>query len=434
VSGPDALAVGDRIVRLKRGQRLAEVPGWSVALGEAVDPANGTILDEVIAVVMRRPRSYTGEDVLEIQCHGGRLMAEKILALALAGGACPAEAGEFTRRAFLSGRITLEEAEAVLDLVNAPSESSLRAAGRRLKGELGARIRGWEARLFGILAAFHAAADFPEDVGDQVIGPMKELVALRDEARALLDRAPLGLALVSGIEVCLVGRPNAGKSSLFNALLGEDRAIVTVVPGTTRDVLRERTEWRGLPVVLLDTAGLCETSDVVETIGVERARSAATEAEVILYVVDDTVGLTGEDAGWISRWRDRKMLVVVNKVDKGAGRVAGTEVTMVAGHDWLRVCAVTKEGLEQVKDRVLGWFSAGGAPESAVPGSARQVDCLRRAVQAMEQAVSQGEIGWTEDVVVLSLEEAARAFAALTGREVSKETLDRVFSRFCVGK
>jgi tRNA modification GTPase len=434
LSGPCALEIGDRIMRLRRGRTLSGLPGWSVALGDVIDPDDGTPVDEAIAVVMRGPRSYTGEDVVEIQCHGGRLVTEKILALALANGAGAAGAGEFTRRAFLSGRITLEEAEAVLDLVNAPSERSLREAGRRLKGELGFKIRAWELRLFGVLAALQGGADFPEDIGDQMAGAMKDLKVLHEEARDLLKRAPLGLALACGIEVCLVGRPNSGKSSLFNALLGQDRAIVTVVPGTTRDVLREKTEWAGLPVVLLDTAGLRETSEVVEAIGVERATMAAAEAGVILYVVDDTVGLAEEDGDWISRWEDRKLLVVVTKVDLGAGQVIPSEVERLSGGNWLRTSSITGEGLEQVKEQVTGWFSRGGLLEGAVPGSARQVDCLRRAVKAMEQAIGQSEDGWTEDVVVLSLEEAARSFAELTGKNVSEATLEQVFSKFCVGK
>ncbi len=434
ISGPDALEVGGRMVRLRMRRDLFELRGWSVGLGEVLDPKDGSTVDEVIAVVMPGPHSYTGEDVVEIQCHGGRLVTEKILALALESGARPAEAGEFTRRAFLSGRITLEQAEAVLDLVNAPSEASLAQASRRLKGELGAKIRDWDARLFGALAALQGGADFLEDVGDQTEAALRDVEVVRDEIRGLLRNAPLGLALAGGIEVCLVGRPNAGKSSLFNALLGQERAIVTVVPGTTRDVLRERTEWAGLPVVLLDTAGLRETSEVVEMIGVERARSAAATSEVILYVVDDTAGLTEEDKTWIARWRDRKLIVAVNKVDAGVGLVKAGELRELAGDNWVRVSSVTNEGLEQVKDGVAAWYSRGGNPEGAIPGSARQVDCLRRAEQAISTALSQAAEGWTEDVVVLSLEDAAQAFAELTGKNVSQETLEQVFSRFCVGK
>lgn len=433
ISGPSAVEVASRFVRLKRGPGTWRRKRWSVALGTAVDPDSGRPVDEVIALCMPGPRSYTGEDVVEIQCHGGRLVTEKILGLALQCGARPACQGEFTRRAYLGGRITLDQAEAVLDLVNAPSEASLLAAGRRLKGELGDRVRQMEEKVLSALAALMAATDFPEDVEDQSHEVFLDLDRVRDDIRSLLSTAPLGLALAAGVEVCLVGRPNAGKSSLFNALLGRERAIVTEVPGTTRDVLREHTEWGSLPVTLLDTAGLRETSEVVEAIGVERAREAALSSEVILYVVDATAPLTQEDRSWIERWQDRRLLVVANKDDLGPDAACLSELDSMVPGRWVGVSSVTGKGLEQVRSIVSQWFS-GGHPESALPGSARQVDCLRRAEQALAEALERRKTGWTEDVVVLALEEAAGALAELTGRRVSEAALEQVFSRFCVGK
>ena len=434
ISGAGALAVGDKIIRLRNGRAVSRVRSWSLSLGDVTDPDTGEVVDEAVAVVMRAPRSYTGEDVLEIQCHGGRLVTEKVLELVLANGARPAGPGEFTRRAYLSGRITLEEAEAVLDLINAPSEASLREAGQRLRGELGSMVRAWEGRLYEVLAVLQGGEDFPEDVSDVTEKAMEDLRSLHGEIQAVLSRAPLGMALVSGIEVCLVGRPNAGKSSIFNALLGQERAIVTDVPGTTRDVLRERTLWGGLPVVLLDTAGLRQTHEIVEAIGVEKAESAASEAEVILYVVDDTVGLSPEDREWISRWRGRKLLVLVNKCDLGVGRVSADDIREFLGADWLRVSGVTGQGVERIKERVCSWFAEGGLPESALPGPARQVDCLRRASEAIGTALRDRQGGWTEDVMVMSLEEAAKTLSEISGKNVPEEVLDQVFSKFCVGK
>lgn len=433
VSGKRALEVAGGFIRLRQAGRPSELRSWSAALGVAVDPQTGREVDEVIALVMRGPRSYTGEDVMEVQCHGGRLVAEKILSLALSCGARPACPGEFTRRAYLCGRITLDQAEAILDLVEAPSEASLLEAGRRLKGELGQLIRAWEGRVLGALAALLAAADFPEDVGDQSSDAFRELAAVRSEIGDLLARSPLGLALASGIEVCLVGRPNVGKSSLFNALLGRDRAIVTEVPGTTRDVLRERTEWSSLPIILLDTAGLRDTSEVVEAIGVDRAREAASGSEVILYVMDDSAPLSAEDLSWIALWRGRRLIVVVNKADLGAGLVSEAQLRELVGDNWVKVSTVTKEGLERLREAVVGWF-AESHPEGALPGSARQVDCLRRAEAALSTALGTQAEGWTEDVVVLGVESAAAALAELTGKRVSDEALDQVLSRFCVGK
>lgn len=435
VSGPDAVAVAGRTVKLKSGAALTSLRPWTVRLASVVG-RDGTVIDEALVLVMKAPRSYTGEDLVEVQCHGGSLVSQKVLATLLEGGARHGEPGEFTRRAFLNQRITLEEAEAVLDVVQAPTEYALSQAGRRLRGELGDRVRRWEARLYAALAALQAGLDFPEDV-DHASSPMlEEMAGVHKEISDLLDRAPLGLALTSGIEVCLVGPPNAGKSSLFNALLAAERAIVTEVPGTTRDVLRERTEWNGLPVLLLDTAGLRETSDVVETIGVEKAEQAASESEVIVYVVDSTVGLAGDDKDWIQKWlrQGRKVLLVATKIDARPTKVVESELEAVSGGCFVPASAKTGAGLEEIKKRVTGWFSRGDDLHLLSPGSARQVDCLRRACSSLGEALSRHAEGWTEDVVVICLEESLKALAELTGKNVGEETLEQVFSRFCVGK
>jgi tRNA modification GTPase len=435
VSGPDAVLAAGKTLRLRSGAPLSSVRPWTVRLASVVD-REGVTIDEALVLVMRGPRSYTGEDLVEVQCHGGSLVSQKVLASVLEAGARHAEPGEFTRRAFLNGRITLEEAEAVLEVVNAPTEYALSQAGRRLRGELGARVRKWETRLYSALAALQASADFPEDVDEVSSHAMEEVLSAHKEIAALLDRAPLGLALSCGIEVCLVGPPNAGKSSLFNALLAADRAIVTEVPGTTRDVLRETTEWDGLPVILLDTAGLRQTSDVVEIIGVERAERAASESEVIIYVFDSALGLGSEDRDWIGKWlkQGRRVLLVAGKSDAGACKVSESEINEVAGGAFVLASAVTGAGLEEIKKRVTDWFRRGQDPRLLSPGSARQVDCLRRASSSLGEALSRRSEGWTEDVVVLCLEEALEALAELTGKDVSEETLEQVFARFCVGK
>lgn len=435
VSGPQAIRIAGSVIRLKRPAPLESVKPWSARLG-TVACEGGPLVDQVIVLVMRKPRSYTGEDMVEVQCHGGLLVSQKVLLALLNAGARHAEPGEFTKRAFLNGRITLEEAEAVFDVVSAPTEASLREAGRRLRGELGSKVEAWEERLYGALAALHASADFPEEVGDMTDDAFGEVAAVHREIAQVLDRAPLGLALANGVEVCLVGAPNSGKSSLFNALIAADRAIVSEVPGTTRDVLRERAEWNGLPVVLLDTAGLRPTEDVVEMIGVERAERAASQSEVILYVVDDTVGITDEDRKWVSKWlgEGRRMLVVVSKVDAREGKVDLCELDGMTGGSRVMASSVTGQGLEEIKARVTSWFDPGEGLESVVPGSARQVDCLRRAAAFLDEALERLHAGWSEDVIVVCIEEGVRALSEITGKNVTEETLAQVFSRFCVGK
>ena len=434
VSGPEAIDVAGAFARLRKG-RLHDLEDRRLALARLVD-SSGNVFDEALVVVMRGPRSFTGEDTVEVYCHGGRLVTEKALSEALSHGARQAEPGEFTRRAYLSGRISLEEAEAVLEVVEARSEAALFQAGRRLCGELGAMVRRWEGELLDILAEVQGAADFPEDVPDQREQMYGRLRVLAGELDGFLKRAPLGLALSDGITVCLVGRPNVGKSSLFNALLREDRAIVTDFPGTTRDVLRETSEWDGLPVTLLDTAGLRATEEIVEAIGVLRAEASAEEAEVILYVVDDTEGILEEDIRWLEKWKDRSVVLVVSKVDLGVGSGVrdARKVAGPAGQKVVKVSSVTGDGLDVLKRTVAGFFESGAGVGDIVPGSARQVDCVRRALDSVSEAMSELEEGWTDDVVALSVERGAKALAELTGRDVPEAALDRVFSRFCVGK
>ncbi len=433
VSGPEALCVVDRVVRLRRRKPVRDLDTWSAALGDAYG-ADAVFLDEVVVMVMRAPNSYTGEDVVEIQCHGGRLVTEKILDEVLRLGVRAAMPGEFTRRAYLSGRINLLEAEAVADVVAARSEAALVQAGRRLKGEFGGLVRSWEERLVGLLSTLLGSSDFPEDVSMERDGLTVGVESLFWEMDTFLSRAPIGLALAEGVQVCLVGKPNVGKSSLFNALLREDRAIVTEIPGTTRDILREHSQWEGVPVVLLDTAGLRATAEIVEVIGVERAESAASTSEVILYVVEDTAGLTPEDRGWLERWKERRLLLVINKVDAGAGLITPEVVEPLVGNSAVWVSCLTGQGLEDLRKKVAGWFSSKETLDQVVPGSARQVDCVRRAACCLKDALDEINRGWPDDVVVFSLEDAAKALKELTGTDWTEEALNQVFERFCVGK
>ncbi len=434
LSGADALRIAGRMIRLKRRGSVPAMKSWSMALADVLDMGSGRVVDECIVLAMRAPRSYTGEDVVEIQCHGGVVVAEKVLSLAFRLGARPALSGEFTKRAFINGRITLDEAEAVLDIVTSASEESLFQAGRRLKGELGSMVEKWETQIVDLLALLQGSIDFPETIEADKSDIQDLLAGLSHDIGAVLERAPLGLALSQGVEVCLVGRPNVGKSSLFNALLARERAIVTDIPGTTRDVLREPTEWYGLPVALLDTAGLRETEEVVEALGVERAQTAAVESNVILYVLDDTQGICDEDVQWLSKWQNRNCLAVVTKVDLMKQQVDLKLLRDICQDRWVRASGATGFGIEGLKKKVQSMFASLGDPEALAPGSARQVDCLGRALGEIQRALGYLNQGWTDDVIVLALEEAAGSLMELTGKKVSGETLDRIFSRFCVGK
>ncbi|MBE3520171.1 MAG: tRNA uridine-5-carboxymethylaminomethyl(34) synthesis GTPase MnmE [Firmicutes bacterium] len=436
VSGKDAVAVAAGCLSARGARKLSRARGYTAFFDRVVSPHSGETIDEVIVLVMRSPRSYTGEDVVELQCHGGELVAEKVLDAVLSRGARMAEPGEFTRRAFLNGKITLDEAEAVLDVVSAKTDRALRQAFLRLEGKLGKLVLGCRERIAGVLSRVQAALDFPDDISlrdEEVVPVIEEVTA---EIDSMLEEGVLGLALTSGVELTLVGRPNVGKSSLFNALIGEDRAIVTEIPGTTRDLLRERVQWSGIPVVLVDTAGLRQTREIVEAIGVERARKAAEESWAALYVVDATEPLADEDWYWLERWRDRRVVVVLNKADiarEDVRREISALVEARTGFPVVEVSARTGSGLERLKETVVGMFG-GAERESVVPGSARQVACLRRAREALVRALEAWKEGWTWDVVASEMEEACRGLDELTGSRISEDVLDEIFSRFCVGK
>lgn len=434
LSGAGVLDVASKVVRLRKHGSIRTLKPWRVALADAVDPETGLPFDEVLVIFMRGPKSYTGEDVVEIQCHGGLAASERIVEIALDGGARLAEPGEFTMRAYLNGRITLDQAEAVLDLVNATSKESLRQAGLRLTGGLARMVQTWEEGLYDALSDLQGSMDFPDDVVEAVDAVRQKLGSVRDSIADSLAHAPLGLALSEGVRVCIVGRPNAGKSSLFNALLGEDRAIVTEYAGTTRDVLRERAVWHGVPVIVLDTAGLRETGDVVESIGVERAKEAAFSSEVIVYVLDDSDGIKPEDAEWLSRLRDRRLLAAVSKCDLGKSLISSDELYKLGTRDVVRVSSVTGDGIATLKRKIVSFFIEENVPGSVLPGSQRQVECLRAAKNKLDEAIELLDQGWTLDVIALVVEEAAANVSSITGRKVSEETVAGIFAKFCVGK
>lgn len=436
ISGKTALKVAAGCLSPRGARKLAASRARSAFVDRVISPLTGEPVDEVVVLVMKGPRSYTGEDVVEFQCHGGELVAEKVLESVLLCGARAAEPGEFTRRAFLNGKMSLDEAEAVVDVVGAKTERALRQAFLRLEGNLGRSVLRWRQRLGEVLATIQGALDFPDDVW---LLEQEARCALQDVGERISEMVQggvLGLALASGVQVALTGRPNAGKSSLFNALIGEDRAIVTDVPGTTRDVLRERVEWGGIPVVLVDTAGLRQTQEVVEAIGVERARLAAEESWAIIYVVDGTAGLGEDDWFWLRKWQDRRLVVVASKSDIVPGEKTRDIVSTIregTGFPVISVSSTEGSGVGEVKETVIRMFG-GAERDSVVPGSARQMACLRRARDALDSALEAWGEGWTLDVVACGVEEACRALDELTGSRVTEDVLDEIFSRFCVGK
>ena len=377
------------------------------------------VLDDGMACFLPGPGTYTGEDMLELSCHGGSRTVGRLLERLSRTGARPAEPGEFTKRAFLNGKMDLSEAEAVMDVVSARAEESLKAALDQLHGKLKARIEGVEELLLDSLSAIDAAVDYPDEVEEDVSAALPEsLRAARREIDGLIAEGRQGRVLREGVYVALVGRPNVGKSSLLNALIGADRAIVTDLPGTTRDTLDEETSFFGVPVRLVDTAGIRDSGDLVERIGIERARAALDRADVAVLLLDGTQALTQEDRQLLSLTEGKTRLILRSKGDLLQGADDFGELT---------VSAMTGDGLDELKRRIV---ALSGAREGAAITNERHIRALENARDALQHARSANEL----TLVATDVRDALHHLGAITGRDVDADVLDRIFSRFCVGK
>ncbi len=425
VSGPRALAIADAVFR-GRGA-LASAAGHTLHHGWLGAPAR---VDETVAAVFRAPASYTREDVVEFSCHGGRLPARRALELLLAAGARLARPGEFTLRAFLSGRLDLLQAEAVAELIHARSDAMHRAALSRLAGELSRELAARLDEVTDMVAEVEARVDFAEDVGGievpaAVIARMGEV---RASLAAHLAGAAWGRAMREGVQVAIAGAPNAGKSSLFNRLVGEDRAIVASGPGTTRDRVSATVEWEGVLFTLSDTAGLRDSDDEIENLGIARARAALAASRVVLWVVDGAAPVFAEAP---AAAEDRRVVVALNKCDL-APAAAETVARAVAGAAAVvRVSALGGEGVDAL---VAAIVRAAGFEPGDVIASERQAHDLACACEALARAEACGRDGAPGEIVALELRAAMAALEELLGVRVGEDVLDRIFSRFCVGK
>ena len=377
------------------------------------------VLDDGMACFLPGPGTYTGEDMLELSCHGGSRTVARLLERLSKTGARPAEPGEFTKRAFLNGKMDLSEAEAVMDVVSARAEESLKAALDQLHGKLKERIVAVEELLLDSLSAIDAAVDYPDEVEEDVSLALPEsLNRAKREIDALIAEGRQGRVLREGVYVALVGRPNVGKSSLLNALIGADRAIVTDLPGTTRDTLDEETAFFGVPVRLVDTAGIRESQDVVEQIGIERAKTALDRADVAVLLLDGTQTLTEEDEQLLTLTEGKTRLILRSK-----GDLLQTE----DGFGDLTISAKTGEGLEELKRRIV---ALSGAREGAAITNERHIKALENAAAALQHAGQVSEL----TLVATDIRDALHHLGAITGRDVDGELIDRIFARFCVGK
>ena len=438
VSGEGCFALCDKVFRAANGRPFSEQPSHKMAFGEMLD-ARGRVIDQGLAVRFPGPHSYTGEDSAEFHCHGSPVVLRELLDALFAAGARQAKAGEFTQRAFLNGRLDLTQAEAVIDLIDAETAAAARNAAAQLDGGLRRVLEPIQDALLDVTSRFYAVVDYPdEDIEDVQPEQVAEaLSSAEGQLTALLATCQRGKVLKSGVRTAIVGRPNAGKSSLLNALAGYERAIVTDIPGTTRDTVEESVLCGGVLLRLIDTAGIRDTEDIVEQKGVERSRQAITSADLVLAVVDGTEKPTGvgeifrlaaECPHWIAVYTKRDLappyMVLASSPAPAAPPAASVSLSSVTG-----------EGLDKLEKAVSSLFPAGDPKEAgSLLTDQRQEEAVRRARDAVRRAKDALDSGLTPDAVLTDAEEALDALGELTGRTAKEEIVSRIFSRFCVGK
>ncbi len=433
ISGKDSFEIARKVFKpIKQRDWLIET--HKIYYGHVVDPGSGKVIDEALVSLMKAPKTYTREDIVEINCHGGYQPLKETLRVVLSSGARMAEPGEFTKRAFLNGRIDLTQAESVIDIIRSKTEVSLKMAVSQLDGKLSDKIRNLQDMVLGILAGLEAAIDFPEDDIEektriQMLDSADEIIK---EMEKLLDIARTGKILREGVRTVIVGRPNVGKSSLLNALLRQERAIVTHIPGTTRDIIEEAINIKGIPLVLVDTAGLRETKDLVEKIGVKKTWELVNEADLILFVVDASDILTNEDKEILNEVDHAKTIMVVNKLDLNRNVEVPEELDMPV----VKLSAKSGEGIEGLEDMIEKLFSDGkvSSPESVIISRARHEDAIRRAKKHIEDFKSSVFSHLPPDLLSIDVRSAWEALGEITGLTFTEDLLDRIFNDFCIGK
>ena len=432
LTGDDCAEIGNRVFICKNGKPLMEAPNRKLILGELHDK-EGRVIDSCCAIYTRGPHSYTGEDTVEFHCHGSPAVLAAGLEALYVAGAKPAKRGEFTKRAFLNGQLDLTQAEAVIDLIEADSAEAAANAAGQVGGKLQKKLDPIYDDLTNLCSHFHAVLDYPdEDIEDFGLNSYES--ALRTDAKALyalLQTYGQGRILRSGVAAAIVGKPNVGKSSLLNALAGYDRVIVTEVAGTTRDTVEETVMVGSTRLRLIDTAGIRETADKIEAMGVERSRQAVENADLVIFVCDGSKPLTEEDEAVIDFCSELpRTIALINKSDLGnAVQPSDLPFSLI-----IPICAKTGDGLELLADTIDEMFESDTPCDGSILTNARQYDAIRRAYEAMLRALQGLKLGLTPDAVLTDVEEAMEAMGEVTGATVREDITARIFERFCVGK
>lgn len=436
MSGPQALEIADKVYRSPKGKtHLLHADSHTIHYGYIYDGEQ--LIDEVLVLIMRAPRSYTTEDMVEIDCHGGVVVMKKILETVIKYGARPAEPGEFTKRAFLNGRIDLTQAEAVIDVINAKNEYALSSSVKQLRGNVLEKIRQIRKNIIGNVAFIEAAMDDPEHINADDFG--EELkVSVEENIKAiqkLLNSADNGRMIREGIKTVIVGKPNAGKSSLLNSLVGDERAIVTDIAGTTRDTLEESINIHGIPLNIVDTAGIRETQDVVEKIGVTKAKTFAQDADLIIYVVDGSTPLDENDREIMDMIRDKKAVILLNKIDLDL-QTTKEMLENMTQHPVLEISAANQQGLEDFEALIRDMFFGGKLSfnDEIYITNIRHKEALSQALESLNLVLDSICAGMPEDFFSIDLMNAYDVLGSMIGESAGEDLIDTIFSDFCMGK
>lgn len=439
LSGEEAVSIADQIYEGKSQKRLSDAKSHTIHYGYIVDPDIGQKVEEVMVSVMRGPKTFTREDVVEINCHGGLVSVNRVLQLVIANGARLAEPGEFTKRAFLNGRIDLSQAEAVMDLIRAKTDRAMNVAMGQMEGRLSKLIQSLRQEILETLAHVEVNIDYPEydDVEEMTHSMLiPKARHVRDEIKRLLQTSQQGKILREGLSTVIVGRPNVGKSSLLNSLVHENKAIVTDIPGTTRDVIEEYVNVRGVPLRLVDTAGIRETEDIVERIGVERSRQVLKEADLLLLVLNFNEELSQEDENLFEAVKGLETIVIVNKTDLPQKIDMEKVKGLSAGAPIITTSLLQEKGIDELEEAISSLFFAGSieAGDMTYVSNTRHIGLLSQALKAIEEAIKGIEVGVPIDMVQIDFTRTWELLGEIIGDAVHESLIDQLFSQFCLGK
>lgn len=438
LSGEEAANILDKIFIRKNKENKKAIANRRLCYGHIVDPSTNQVIDEVLTVVMKGPDTYTREDVVEIYCHGSIVALRKTLSLTLKNGARLAEKGEFTKRAFLNGRLDLSQAEAVIDMIKAKTDKSFHVALDQMEGALSERVKEIRQELMDLLVDITVNLDYPdEDIEELTYQKLKKsILKIGDMIEKLLDTAGTGRIIKEGIQVAIIGKPNVGKSSLMNALLKEARAIVTEIPGTTRDTIEEGITIKDIPIKLTDTAGIRETEDEIERIGIERSKDSFNRSDLILFIVDGSSPLTEEDLKILEKIGDRKIIVLMNKIDLGQQIDEEELKRNVRGARIIRAAIKQNLGMQELEEEIVSLVYGGKIKqeESLLITNVRHMELLDKARQAIGDAYAMVENAEALDFIEVDVRRAWELLGEMIGESVTEDIIDQVFARFCLGK